>query len=92
MYPICGDTPDTPKLQQMLASVGGPLYLRHMPKIPQTLITTAEAAALLGVDASTVQRRARRGLLPTVYKPDTRTGAYVFDRDEIESIARSAAA
>lgn len=63
-----------------------------MPKTDQrTLITTSEAAVLLGVDATTVQRRARRGILPG-HKMPGRTGAYVFDRATIEGLAEMEAA
>lgn len=54
---------------------------------PNDLISTGEAAKLLGVDRATVVRRARTGKIPVVAQLDVeagRGGAYVFDRNEVK--------
>lgn len=51
------------------------------------LIGTREAARVLGLSRSTVNRRAGAGNLPYVEKLPGRLGNYVFDRAEIERIA-----
>lgn len=52
------------------------------------LIGTREAARVLGMSRSTVNRRAGTGLLPYVEKLPGRLGSYVFDRHTIEQIAK----
>lgn len=51
-------------------------------------MTTNEVAAMLNMQPRTVQRQAHAGQLPTVGKLPGRTGAFLFDRDAIEQIAR----
>lgn len=53
----------------------------------QTLIATREVANRLGVTVATVSRMVKRGDLPAVQKLPGRTGAYLFDRAEIEKLA-----
>lgn len=54
------------------------------------VIGAAEAARLLGVSKATVNRRAAAGQLTAVKMPGL-TGAHLFDRDEIESLANQKA-
>lgn len=58
---------------------------------PRDLISTGEAAKMLGVDRATIVRRARAGKLPVVAQLDADTGhgAYVFDRNEIRDLGSS---
>ncbi|HCT5225610.1 helix-turn-helix transcriptional regulator [Corynebacterium striatum] len=53
-----------------------------------TIIGTAEAAKLLGVSRSTVNRRAGLGTLPVVKKLPGKLGNYLFDREVLEAIAQ----
>jgi hypothetical protein len=53
------------------------------------LLSTAEAAAILGKSKSTVIYRARLGELPYVHKNPSSRGAYVFDRAVIEAAAKA---
>jgi excisionase family DNA binding protein len=55
------------------------------------LLTTAQAAEILGKSVPTVNRWAAEGVLSPVQKLPGRTGAYLFTRDEIER-ARDASA
>lgn len=48
------------------------------------LITTTQAAYVLGVSVSTVARAARRSELPYVQRLPGSKGAYLFDPDVIE--------
>ncbi|QIN94484.1 MerR-like helix-turn-helix DNA binding domain protein [Arthrobacter phage Whytu] len=54
--------------------------------VPADLISTGEAAKILGVDRATIVRRARTGKIPIVAQLDADTGhgAYVFDRNEVK--------
>jgi excisionase family DNA binding protein len=52
------------------------------------LITTAEAAPILGLTVATVNKRAAAGRLPVAHKLPGLTGAYLFRRDEIEAEAQ----
>ncbi|NIL76775.1 hypothetical protein RhoFasB10_02902 [Rhodococcus sp. B10] len=61
------------------------LHVDHMD-----VIGAAEAARLLGVSKATVNRRAAAGQL-TAHKMPGVTGAHLFDRDEIESLAKQKA-
>lgn len=54
--------------------------------VPADLIGAATVAQLLGVDKSTVTRRAAAGALPVLAQLDGPGGAYVFDRTEIEAL------
>lgn len=62
-----------------------------MPKNRQTLISTAEAAALLNEDPRTVQRKAKAGTYPAQKLPGLR-GAYVFTEADIAQIIAGRAA
>lgn len=48
------------------------------------LVSTAEAADLLGMRVRTVQRRAKEGRLPVAQKLPGTTGAYLFNKQVIE--------
>ncbi|MGO3663150.1 helix-turn-helix domain-containing protein [Microbacterium gubbeenense] len=52
-----------------------------------TPVTTLEAATLLGVDRSSITRHVQSGRLTPLMKLTGRTGAYLFDRAEIEPLA-----
>lgn len=54
---------------------------------PQQLLTAHDVALILGVSRHAVYRRRKSGALPTVAKVPGATGAYLFDRTVIESIA-----
>ncbi|WP_179297619.1 hypothetical protein [Microbacterium sp. SZ1] len=54
-----------------------------------TLIGSAEAAGILGIDRSVLLRRVASGQLEPVQKLPARTGAYLFDREAIEQQARA---
>lgn len=56
------------------------------------LIGAAEAARLLKCSRATVQRRALAGTLPIAHRGPGRTGAYLFDRAEIQAVAAERAA
>jgi predicted site-specific integrase-resolvase len=56
------------------------------------LIPAAQAKDILGVDVRTVHRMARSGLLPSAMKIPGKTGAWLFDRSEVERIAAQRAA
>lgn len=52
-----------------------------------TLITTTEAATVLGLDRRTVTARVRSGTLAPAIKLPGERGAYLFDRADIERLA-----
>lgn len=52
------------------------------------LITTAEAAATLGISVQWANKLARRGRLPTVQKLPGGTGPWLFRRGDIDRIRR----
>lgn len=54
------------------------------------LIGSTEAARILGIDRSSLTRRARAGRVPVVGKLDGLRGALVFDRAVIEQLAGDA--
>lgn len=54
----------------------------------QTLIGTAEAAAMLGVSKATVKRYAHSGELPVVVQMPGTTGALLFLRRDVERLAK----
>jgi excisionase family DNA binding protein len=54
------------------------------------LCSVAEAAELLGSTPSTVQRWAKNGRLTVHQKLPGKTGAYLLDRDEVESMKPAA--
>lgn len=51
------------------------------------LIGTAEAAKMLDIDRSSLVRRVRSGSIEPFQKLPATTGAYLFDRAEIEKAA-----
>ncbi|MGK3947417.1 hypothetical protein [Microbacterium sp. K2] len=51
------------------------------------LIGSAEAAIILGIDRSVFLRRVKAGSIVPVQKLSPATGAYLFDRDDIEQSA-----
>lgn len=57
-----------------------------MPESP-ALVGSAEAAELIGWSLRKVIREATAGRLPHVHKLPGQTGAYLFDRSVIETIA-----
>lgn len=54
---------------------------------PSDLIDAATAADLLGLDRSTVTRRAKAGTLP--YVVQVSSGAYIFDAGDIRAAVQS---
>lgn len=56
-----------------------------MQESQQAPISAAQAAEILGVDATTVHRMIKRGTLPA-HKLNGRTGAYVLDRAAVEAL------
>lgn len=52
---------------------------------PSDLIDSGDVAELLGLDRSTVNRRAKAGTLPVLAQ--LRSGVYVFDLSEIKALA-----
>lgn len=67
--------------------------MTHMTQVTNTtLVTTVEAAAILTTSRSQVARLAKAGhLVPSAKGPGSR-GAYLFDRDAVERLARERAA
>jgi excisionase family DNA binding protein len=65
-----------------------------MPKDKQTqvsnLIPTTEVAKMLGIHVATVVRRAQAGEIPVAFKVPGETGAYLFDQETIEKLAKAA--
>lgn len=53
--------------------------------VPEDIIGAKQAAELLGLDRSTVIRRAKRGALPSLAQVDG--SVWVFDRTEIQAAA-----
>ena len=82
---------NTPK--QRLARKPRVLYVPHMPKHPHTptpdLIPTSEVAEMFGLHVATIVRRVQAGELPYAVKVPGKTGAYLFDRAEIEKLAKA---
>jgi hypothetical protein len=58
----------------------------------EALITTQQAAQILGWNVATVNKQAKAGRLPVALKVPGRTGANLFRRDEIERLATERAA
>lgn len=50
---------------------------------PVRLLSTKQAAAVLGVTVSTVARRVQNGTLVPLWKNEGRAGGYVFDEKAI---------
>jgi excisionase family DNA binding protein len=61
--------------------------LTVMPDALGPAIGTAEAMQLLGVSKDTLIRMAARGEITPLHKMPGITGAYVFDRAEVEKVA-----
>lgn len=60
----------------------------HKRRATPSLIGSQEAAAILGVDRSTLNRMIRRGeVTPLTKLGDGRTAAWAFDRAQIEALA-----
>lgn len=59
-----------------------------MPKIQNNLIGVAEASQITGLDKRTLHRKVERGELTPVSKLPGLRGAYIFNRSEIEKLAR----
>lgn len=55
------------------------------------LITSAEAAQILGKGVSAVNRDAQLGYIPIAKKLPGKTGAYLFEREAIEAKAQAKA-
>jgi len=55
---------------------------------PGHLIGAAEACRILGIDRSTLSRRIRDGKLAPLAQLDGPNGAFVFDRTDVEGLAR----
>lgn len=53
------------------------------------LMTTAQVAALFKVEPRTITNRVLRGELKAAEKLPGRTGAYLFDAEEIDKISAS---
>ena len=58
--------------------------------MPESTITTAEAAEILGRTVATVNRMVLIGRLKPVRKLPGKTGAYLFDRKAVEKLAKAA--
>lgn len=56
------------------------------------LLTTAQAASVLGVHVRTVHRLVRDGRLTAALKLPTPTGAYLFEPDDVAALAAEKAA
>lgn len=55
---------------------------------PGQLIGAATATAILGIDRSTLSRRIRDGKIHPLAQLDGPNGAFVFDRSDVEELAR----
>jgi DNA-binding transcriptional MerR regulator len=51
------------------------------------LVSTGEAAQMLGVSSRQVVRWANYGILPTAYRGHGVTGAFVFQRGDVAALA-----
>ena len=56
------------------------------------LVTTAEAAQMLGVSVATVNRRADKGEIPVAAKAPGKRGARLFRREDVQALAKERAA
>jgi excisionase family DNA binding protein len=52
---------------------------------PDSLVSTAEAAAILGLERSTVLRWVREGRIAPAMKVSGKTGTYLFRRADVEA-------
>ena len=57
--------------------------------MPETTITTAEAAEILGKTVATVNRLVLIGRLTPARKLPGKTGAYLFNRKDIERLRKA---
>lgn len=65
----------------------------HMPHTNPPLIGTAEAARMLGKSPRTVHRLVAAGnLTPAMTAPGGRVGVFLFNRSDIERLAKGRAA
>jgi excisionase family DNA binding protein len=55
------------------------------------VIGSKEAAVILGVDRNTLNRWAAKGDIPIAYKVEGETGSRLFNRSDIERIAKERA-
>lgn len=58
-----------------------------MPNSVEHLLTSLEAAKVAKVHRATLNRWVGRGLLKPAYDPPGRTGARLFDPDEVARVA-----
>ena len=63
-----------------------------MPKLDTLPIGAKEVAKILGIDRRQILRMVKAGKLPTLTKLDGDTGAYLFNRSDIEALANEVAA
>jgi excisionase family DNA binding protein len=66
--------------------------MRHSADMSQAahLLSTAQVAEVLGVSKATVKRLALSGELPHALKLPGDTGAYLFDRKDVERLKAAA--
>jgi excisionase family DNA binding protein len=69
--------------------------LLHAPRkvcnsygVNEALMSTAQAAVMLGVDPATITRWVRQGRLAPAFKGPGRTGGFMFYRTDVERLAR----
>ena len=53
-----------------------------------TLVSAAQAAEIVGVNRATITRWAKAGKLPTVIKAPGELGTRLFNRSDVERLAR----
>lgn len=63
------------------------VYIAHMSKAAH--LSSAEAAAALGVSTSTINRMVADGQLKPYLKLPGKTGAYVFTQAEVDRAAKA---
>ena len=63
-----------------------------MPKLDTLPIGAKEVAKILGIDRRQILRMVKAGGLPVLGKLDGDTGAYLFNRSDIEAFANQVAA
>lgn len=64
---------------------------RTMPPTTETLIGSAEACDVLGIDRSTLSRWVALGHIAPALRLPGQTGAHLFDRADVERLARERA-
>lgn len=60
--------------------------------MPKKLLTAAEVAERFGEDRTTILQRVKDGRLPAAQRLPGRTGAYLFDPEVVDLVARELAA